>query len=210
MTGLLAKLKTLAFASGGVQNPHLTLAKQLRRSTNVHQGRTESLASYHKRFLANTEVLEAHWGPFCPMKLAGNEKDADKKSRNKLQAMIFLEGADDGRFGKLKHELNNSYLADNDNYPESLDATLTRLSLYQDNQDGGLRNAGAPRTKMETSFAQTRYQQRLASIRCYECNELGHVARDCPRQQTHTQQNEETGSEASNDDSARPRTGWSG
>ena len=168
------------------------------------------MASHHKRFLANTEVLEVHWGPFCPMKLAGNKKDADKKSRNKLQAMIFLEGADDGRFGKLKHELNNSHLADNDNYLESLDATLTWLSLHQDNQDGGLRNAGAPRTKTETSFAQTRCQRQLANICCCECNELGHVARDCPHQQTHTQQSKETGSEASNDDSARPRSGWSG
>jgi hypothetical protein len=45
--------------------------------------------------------------------------------------MIFLAGADKARFGTLIENLNDSYLAGNDQYPVSLDGTLTLLSHYQ-------------------------------------------------------------------------------
>jgi hypothetical protein len=45
--------------------------------------------------------------------------------------MIFLAGADkEARFGMLIEDLDNSYLAGNDQYPVPLDGTLTLLSHY--------------------------------------------------------------------------------
>jgi hypothetical protein len=48
--------------------------------------------------------------------------DADKNiASDKYLSMIFLAGADKARFGTLIEDLNNSYLAGNDQYPVSLD-----------------------------------------------------------------------------------------
>jgi hypothetical protein len=61
--------------------------------------------------------------------------DADKNiARDKYLSMIFLARADKARFGTLIENLNNSYLAGNDQYPVSLDGTLTLLSHYQGHQ----------------------------------------------------------------------------
>jgi hypothetical protein len=61
--------------------------------------------------------------------------DADKYiARDKYLSMIFLAGADKARFGTLIENLNNSYLAGNDQYPVSLDGTLTLLFHYQGHQ----------------------------------------------------------------------------
>ena len=86
--------------------------------------------NYFKRFWATVEVIEAQWGKFYPEKLAtSGSKSATDKARDKTIAMIFLAGADKRRHGKLQEDLNNSYLAGTNDYPESLDETHTLPGL---------------------------------------------------------------------------------
>jgi hypothetical protein len=94
--------------------------------------------------------------------------DADKNiARDKYLSMIFLAGADKAQFGKLIENLNNSYPAGNDQYPGSLDGTLTLLLHYQGHQ-GGEHMDDNKNVSRETSFAQRkpRTGQQLARICC--------------------------------------------
>jgi hypothetical protein len=132
VVGLLRQLKQRAFESGGVQHPFWTLQIVMRRLLAINQGPREPVTNYYRRFVSTTEVIEEQWGKFYPEKLAVSTSDADKNiARDKYSSMIFLAGADKARFGTLIENLNNSYLAGNDQYPVSLDGTLTLLLHYQ-------------------------------------------------------------------------------
>jgi hypothetical protein len=103
----------------------------MQRLLAINQGPREPVTNYYRRFFSTTEVIEQQWGKFYPEKLAVSASDADKKvTRDKYLSMIFLAGADKARFGMLIEDLNNSSLAGNDQYPVSLDGTLTLLSHY--------------------------------------------------------------------------------
>ena len=227
VVGLLRQLKQMAFASGGVQHPFWTLQIVMRRLLAINQGPRESVTNYYRRFVSTTEVIEEQWGKFYPEKLAVSTSDADKNiARDKYLSMIFLAGADKARFGTLIENLNNSYLAGNDQYPVSLDGTLTLLSHYQDHR-GGEHMDDDKNVSRETSFAQRkpRKEQQLARIRCWNCNEYGHYQSDCPQKkkmhgtqmsEVEEDENEEgTASARSRQDGtastrSRPRVQWSG
>jgi len=192
VVGLMAKLKEMAFSTAGIQDPFWNLQNLLRRLTVMNQGTSESVTNYHKRFLASTQVIEAMWGMFVPTRLVAGDTDDDKKNaRDKLLAMFFLAGADKKRFGKLVEDLNNAYLSGKDNYPESIESTLTLLTHYQDHKSGG-QNAGENDNQLTANFAQGNRR-----VRCFECNQFGHFRRDCPRRRQQVQaQQEEVDDEA--------------
>ena len=157
--------------------------------------------------MATVDVLEAQWGQFCPIALATSTSKADKKkARDKLLSSILLGGVDKKRYGTLLENLNNSFLAGNDQYPVSVDDTLTLLTHYQDHSNGGRSNNGNEKGRLEMSFAQASKQ--LGRIRCFLCNEFGHVKKDCPRlnKKKVMQQVEET----SGDDGTSTGLSWSG
>jgi hypothetical protein len=109
----------------------------MRRLLAINQGPRESVTNYYRQFVSTTEVIEEQGGKFYPEKLAVSTSDADKNiARDKYLSMIFLAGADKARFGTLIEDLNNSYLARNDQYPVSLDGTLTLLLHYQGHRGG--------------------------------------------------------------------------
>jgi hypothetical protein len=183
--GLLAKLEEMAFSAGGVHDPYVTLMESLKRFASLQQGPKEGVAKYHKRFTTSASVLCGHWGDFFPSKLISDEVDKEK-AYDKLLARAFLMGADKVRFGSLVEDLNNSYLGGIDKYPESLDATLTFLSNYQDKAKGLTKSGDGTDNEMGMSFAQ-RQGKHMSKVQCHACKQYGHYANKCPNLKSLTQ-----------------------
>jgi Zinc knuckle len=202
VVGLLGMLKQMAFSTAGVQEPFWTMQVLLRRLTAINQGPSESVANYYRRTNANIEVMESQWGKFHPT-MGLTDDDDKKKARDKLLAMIFLAGADKKRYGRLIEDLNNAYLAKKDNYPESIESTLTLLTHYQDGTIG--KTVDGNDGQQATSFA----QKKLDKIRCYLCKKTGHYKKDCPgRQLSNFQEEEETDERGSVRGRDHDEDGW--
>jgi hypothetical protein len=102
VVGLLKELQKMEFLTGGEQDPFWTLQIALKRSAIMAQGPTESVVSYHKRFLANVKVLIAQMGEFISTKLVDGMTAADKKvSQDKMMSIIMLSGVDKKHYGKF-------------------------------------------------------------------------------------------------------------
>jgi hypothetical protein len=175
--GLLEKLESMAFSTGGVQESFVILVGSLRPLTNLQQGLQE-VAKYYKRFKISADVLGGHWGDFHPTNLAkyGVTKE---EAQDRLLACVFLMGANKRQFGSLIEEYNNSYVARTDKYPKLLKATLKLLSNYQDSNLGLGKSLDGKETGLGASFAQ-KGKQDLSKIQCHSCKEYGHYASNCP------------------------------
>ena len=209
---VMKKLEMMAFSSEGVAHPAWALQRALNRLFSLHQGPTEPIASFQKRLTAQLEVVKALWGGnWSPPALMSDGLTEDE-AQGQLWIMILLAGVDKKRFGSLLDGLNNDYLAGQDRYPSDIDSTVTLLSNYRDHQVHGGRqvanNAGATRVMTETSFAQRQGQGRRNRQRvrgpCFNCNQPGHIAANCPlrEQQQHIQREER---ESQDGDSAAAR-----
>jgi hypothetical protein len=207
VVGLLKKLKAWAFLTEGTKHPVLVVQQSMQSMINVNQSPMEGVANYYGRFMAQVEVNETHWGPLVPPMMVTatpniriergdpNDPDSDvvvvdlgpvdaqkKELREAFLAMLLFDQSDTKRFGKLKDATNNQYLAGVDNYPKTLDSALTLLLNYKDYQSGGSASGGGNMHGTQAaSFAQQGRRLNLATTRCFNCNEMGHVAATCPR-----------------------------
>lgn len=179
----------MAFLTGGVQDPFWALQNALKLFVGVNQGKQESVDNYKKRFIAMTQVLEQQWGKFCPTELAENGTEAAQKvATENFFCRVFLAGADRDRYGSLIDKYNNDYVSKKEEYPATVEIVSTLLSNYQEHQRGGKR---VDRVRVddehdgsrETSFVTQSRRRRgtNTSRRCWNCDELGHFASDCPQ-----------------------------
>jgi hypothetical protein len=68
-----------------------------------------------------------------PTAAATNETN-EKTSRDKFITCAFLGGVDTKKYGRLKTELNNAYVAGQNNYPKTVESAVTMLSHYMNNK----------------------------------------------------------------------------
>ena len=90
----------------------------------------------------------------------------DKTTRDKFLACIFLAGVDRKKYGKIISKLNNAFLAGMNNYPITIEGTVTMLSHYMSEPPSVYRSGKHEEegTKNETSFA-----QQIRNVTCYKC-----------------------------------------
>jgi len=176
VVGILKKLKAIAFKTDGGQYKPLIQANVMRKLFGIRQGTNEKTNNYYKRFLATLEVSNEHWGGNLVPANTPN-KDKDKATANaRLVSMIFLDGSDPKRFGKLKNNLHNAFISGTDNYPETLEDVLELLVDFEDQEKTGSRQPTHDRSD-GVSFAQHAKHRNG----CHLCGSKEHKAYQCPR-----------------------------
>jgi hypothetical protein len=80
-------------------------------------------------------VAESQWGTLVPAAAATNETN-EKTSRDKFITCVFLAGVDTKKYGRLKTELNNAYVAGQNNYLKTVESAVIMLSHYMKHDKG--------------------------------------------------------------------------
>jgi hypothetical protein len=105
--------------------------------------------------------------------------------------------------GRLKTELNNAYVAGQNNYPKMEESAVTMLSHYMNNK-------GVHVTDKDKGQATlTSFMQKHKNVTCYKCGKKGHYANKCPDGDNDDEAS--TRSSLSNHSNrSNNRVGWSG
>ena len=137
---LLELIKSLTHANEETKYEFWTMVREMKSVIAVRQFESELVVSYYKRLVNLVKVTELKWGLIVSTKMA--ESDADfsskkeetlKKTRDKFLACVFLDGLRKKRFGKCLGDLNNAFLAKQNNYPKTMEGALNFISNYVDN-----------------------------------------------------------------------------
>jgi hypothetical protein len=99
----------------------------------MRQQDNEPLAEYYKRFTSCVDMAESQWGTLVPAAAATNEMN-EKMSRDKFISCVFLARVDTKKYGRLKTELNNAYVAGQNKYSKTIESAVTMLSHYMNDK----------------------------------------------------------------------------
>jgi hypothetical protein len=179
------------------------ICQTVRRVITVRQQDNEPLAEYYKRFTSCVGVAESQWGTLLPTAAATNETN-EKTSRDELITCVFLAGVDAKKYGRLKTELNNAYVAGQNNYPKTVESAMTMLSHDTNNKGAHTTDEDKGQTDQKS------FMHKHKNITCYKCGKKGHYANKCPNGDN--DEDASTRSSLSNrSNNSRPnRVGWSG
>jgi hypothetical protein len=133
----------------------------------------EPLAEDYKRFTSCVDLTESQWGTLVPA-AAAMEETNEKTSRDKFISCVFLAGVDTKKYGKLKTELYNAYVAGQNNYPKMVESAVTMLSHYMNYRGVYM----AYEDKRQTALKS--FMQKHKSVTCYRCGKKGHYTNKCP------------------------------
>ena len=166
----------------------------------MYQGRNMSLARYHERFVNQVEVLDAVNADIVDRAVAQWVADrnqhvvptvADRaEAKERTMAVRFLRGLNSRYRGYLT-EKRNQHLDGQNNYPATLQEAFTIIQRREQDAIGShdvpvhdgvaFAQAGTQEdTADNTDNNEGRDMSWLAGIRCFNCNQFGHFARDCP------------------------------
>jgi hypothetical protein len=166
-------LKELTFKTHEVQYGYWTIRHTVRRVLTMRQQDNEPLAGYYKRLTSCVDVTESQEGTLVPMAAATNETN-EKTLKNKIITCVFLAGVGTKKYGRLKTELNNSYVGGQNNYPKTVESAVAMLSHYMN--DKGVHVTDEDKGQV----ALTSFMQKHKNVTCYKCGKKGHYANKCP------------------------------
>jgi hypothetical protein len=130
------------------------------------------------------------------------------KARDTTIACAFILGVDKSRFGKLKEDLENAYTQGDDKYPKDLTDAYKLLTNWKQDPRSHIqmvrRNEGTSDVTFtniegghdvaeQLSFTNLgRNNPDISSIRCYNCQQMGHYAGDCTNERVERAQRNRT------------------
>ena len=191
--GLLKIVKNAAFDANEKKCPPRQAAWVLRCLMLARQGEEEELVDCCKRFMSIAEMAETTCGKIEPVKMAeqdpkrkANKSKIIEQEKNKMLAFLFVDGANRQQCGFLMRDLGEDHALGSNQHPETVEDALQVLSLY-----GQKRKSKKPgEDKVETSFAQS--EKRKSKMKCWNCGEIGHGVKDCPKRAANTESEQET------------------
>jgi hypothetical protein len=120
-------------------------------------------------------TAESQWGTLVPTAAATNETN-EKTSRDKFITFVFLAGVDAKKYGRLKTELNNAYVAGQNNFSKTVEIAVTMLSHYMNNKGVHVTDADKGQAALMS------FMQKHKNVTCYKCGKKGHYANKCPNE----------------------------
>ena len=204
--------------------PELSIISAMTRLFNLHQIEHETVQSFKHRIGNAVEVVYhcggsiGEYDKLIDASIKKEGLDADKvkssdeefkkikkKCRDKFTGILMLTLANNGRYGKLKNELENNYTKGKNEYPDSFDKSYSMLYYRveekkkemprkveedKDEDDGMIFNTHAGESDLEndgeghqlvsTKGDQKKKSQRrttdLSKVQCYKCGKRGHYA----------------------------------
>ena len=184
---LMKLIKSLSHANIDVKYEYWSLSNAMAKLYNVKQESNESLMVYYKKFINMVEIAEVQHGSIVPIDLAKKDidySDENKreevllKARGKYLACVFMKSVDWKRYGTCIKELNNAYIAGQNNYPATMVEAVSYLSNYMDsnNDKGKGKILVSEKDIAGASFAQTP----TGGKHCFTCGKVGYTKRTCP------------------------------
>ena len=138
-----------------------------------------------------------------PTAAATNETD-EKTSRDKFITCIFLAGVDTKKYGRLKTELNNAYVAGQNNYPKTVGSAVTMLSHYMNDKGVHVTDEDKGQTDLKS------FMQNQKNVTCYKCGKKGHYTNKCPGGDSDDKASTRSSLSNRSNNSKPKRIGWSG
>ena len=196
---LLLEIKGIAYKFESQGYIYLSLDDAKDEFYSYRQGKSESNADYLTKFKSMLEVINHYGGYFgndpalvrAEMKrenmnvtrksYPGNvEYDSMiDKAKHRASALAFIKRADPTRYRKLLIELANNFTRGNDQYPADMTIAYNLLINYKTEKKQTHPKYGTISDSDDDDVSFLNFHD----IKCYNCNEMGHISRDCPKPQ---------------------------
>ena len=166
-----------------------------RNLLNAKQKENESLQDYTKRFRVAQEVLESHiGGPIILTKIVEampgyDEKDKDKrdkyraKANAQFMAYLYLDNADQSKYGSILMGLNTQQSLGNDQYPRSITEANNVLSNHKFDKSPSKSNRPSKNDSKKNDNEKGEDEVTLSFAqmegKCYCCGKAGHKSPSC-------------------------------
>jgi hypothetical protein len=137
-----------------------------------------------------------------PTAAATNETDG-KTSRDKFITCVFLAGVYTKKYGRLKTELNNAYVAGQNNYPKTVKSAVTLLSHYMNDKGVHMADEDKGQTALKS------FMQKHKNVTCYKCGKKGHYANKCCNGDSDDESSTRSSLSNHSNNSKPNRVGWS-
>lgn len=174
VVGLLEGIKEIVYNGGVKQYYYWQMQEAVRKVMVMSQGKNETLAKYHERFVSQVRATESLTGTMYLTKIKDPTKTQIKEESEKFLACVFLNGTDHSRFRDIIVDLNNAQVAGEDQYPKTVEDMFQFVSNRWDVKSS-LSQGG-----YSISFAQSDVSSDKSHIQCFKCKKYGHYKNKCP------------------------------
>ena len=164
----------------------------------MKQKEGESLQDYTRRFKTSRDILESHIGsgvvlrkvvqamPHFEKASAADIERMTQETSERLFAFIYLENADQAKYGSILTNLNSQKSLGNDQYPRTITETNNVLSNHKFDPSRVRNSSDRQQKGKEKKDGSTDEDDEKVTLsftqlegKCYCCGKPGHKSPDC-------------------------------